>query len=200
MVSGNVPTVLVAVDDPDVRARFQSWLTRDYRVETTTNGDGVLSAIEEADAVLVDCEFRTAAGTSVVDELEGRPAVRTTSIVHDCHGGARHCDIDDGLVRPVSRATLFETVDRLLRRGRYDELVSECAMLAAKCGALEARTGGRSALEFEGEYVAAQHRLEELFSELDDLLRSFDGEDFRAAFETCTVEETSGPQRADERS
>ncbi|MDF9746679.1 HalX domain-containing protein [Natrinema salsiterrestre] len=200
MVSGNVPTVLVAVDDPDVRARFQSWLTRDYRVETATNGDGVLSAIEAVDAVLVDRELRTAAGTPVVDELEGRPAVRTTSIVHDSHESSRHCDIDDGLVRPVSRAALSETVDRLLRRGRYDELVAECATLAAECGALEARTGGRSSLEFDGNYVAARHRLEEVFSELDDLLRSFDGEDFRAVFETCTVEAARGLQQAGERS
>lgn len=190
-------TVLVAADDPAVVAGLRAQLTHDYCVETTTNGDETLAAIEDVDAVLVDRTLRTAAGTLVVAEIEGRPAARTTSVVYENKRETTgHTDIGDRLARPVAKADLVETVDRLLRRSRYDELIHECARLAAKRGTLEARSNGRNELESDGEYAALGNRLEDVFSELDELMGTFDGDDFRAAFETCAFDDSSAPQPA----
>jgi len=77
----------------------------------------------------------------------------------------------------------FETVDRLLRHARYDDLLDECLTLAAERGTLESRDD----FEPDEEYETLQRRLEEVFTALDELVATFDGDDFRAEFATCEL-------------
>lgn len=82
---------------------------------------------------------------------------------------------------PLDRADLLETIDRLERRVRYDALLAEYARLAARRGGMEA--GGEVDLAENRQYRALRRRLANVEAELDELTHSFDGRDFRAAFE-----------------
>lgn len=86
------------------------------------------------------------------------------------------------LVAPLERGKLLETIDRLDRRARYDALLAEYARLATLRGELEADCGAD--LDESREYRALRRRLADVEVDLDQVTRSFDGEDFRAAFQT----------------
>lgn len=193
-MAGDTNTVLVADDDPIVVGKLRSWLAEDYLVETTTDGDEALSLVEDADAALVGCNLRTAAGAVVAAEIEHRATAQTMAILCDAHEVDPLPAVGDSLEKPVENATLLETVDRLVRRARYEELLAECTTLAAERGAVESRGDAES----NEEYETLQRRLDEVFTELDELVETFDGEDFRAAFATCEFGTPAQPQSASE--
>ncbi|WP_254523604.1 HalX domain-containing protein [Natrinema caseinilyticum] len=196
-MSGDTNAVLVADSDPEVVARFRSWLADDFRVETTTDGDDALAILEDVDATLVARDLQTASGTAVASEIE-RNAAHTMAVLRYTEPGTeRYRFTGDSLVKPVSKTALFETVDHLLRRARYDNLVAECASLAVECGAFEARTDPGCELEADDEYADIQRRLADLFTELDELVRTFDRDDFRAAFTTCGFGGNTPSQQAE---
>ncbi|WP_114576372.1 HalX domain-containing protein [Saliphagus sp. LR7] len=84
---------------------------------------------------------------------------------------------------PLERGVLLEAIDRLNRRARYDALLAEYARLAAGRGKLEAERD-EADLAADREYRGLRRRLADVEADLDDVTRTFDGEDFRAAFET----------------
>ncbi|SDC59981.1 HalX domain-containing protein [Natrinema hispanicum] len=192
-MAGNTNTVLVADDDPAVVDQLRLWLD-DYRVEATTDGDEAIARLATADAVVVDHDLLPVSG-AVAAELEHRATTQTMAILCESTD-AHNCPFSIGntLVKPVEKDTVVETVDRLLRRARYDELIAECTTLATKRGALEA--GGDTASGARSETV--QRDLDELFTELDDLVGTFDSDDFRAAFATCEVGTAIQPRCASE--
>ena len=190
---GNANTVLVADDDPAVVDQLRSWLD-DYRVEATTDGDETIACLETADAVVVDHDLLPVSG-AVAAELEHRATTQTLAFLCEQTDAHHHpFSIGNTLVKPVEKDTVVETVDRLLRRARYDELIAECTTLATKRGALEA--GGDTACDTRSETL--QRDLDELFTELDDLVGTFDSDDFRAAFATCEVGTAIQPRCASE--
>ncbi len=185
IMSGDTNAVLVADSDSEVVTRLRSWLAGDYRVETTTDGDDALAILGDVDATLVDRDLKTASGTVVASEIERNAAHAMAILQYTEPGTERYRFTADALVKPVSKKSLLETVDHLLRRARYDDLVAECATLAVECGALEARTDSGFEPEADEEYADIRRRLADLFTELDELVRTFDRDDFRAAFMTC---------------
>ncbi|WP_090617167.1 HalX domain-containing protein [Natrinema salaciae] len=189
-MTGDGTTVLVAADDPHRVAELRSWLVTEYRVEATTDGDDALAVSADVDAVLIDRDLRTDAGTVVADEIERRGLTQPMAPLHSADEPTGRRRPDDSLVAPVTKSAALEGVDRLLRRARYDELLAECTALAAKRGALEADA---AIVATEDRPETLQRRLDELLAELDELVATFDGEDFRAAFEACRV---AGPGRS----
>ncbi|WP_435552797.1 HoxA-like transcriptional regulator [Natrinema sp. CGMCC1.2065] len=180
-------TVLIAATDPDAVAEYRSWLTGAYRVETTTDGSDALARLEAVDVALIGRDLRTADGTVVARAVERRGAGYAMAILRGDDEPDRDRTAAVELTEPVSNATLCETVDRLLCRVRYDELIDECAALAAGDAPENAGTD-------TGRDTSDGNRLEELLGTVDALLDGFDGEDFRAAFGTCTYGE---PARAE---
>lgn len=100
----------------------------------------------------------------------------------DADGGTADVARSVRLAAPLRREVLLETIDRLDRRARYDALLAEYARLAARRGEMEA--GDKESLVEDREYRGLRRRLSGVEAELDAVTRTFDGEDFRAAFET----------------
>ncbi|WP_408958684.1 HalX domain-containing protein [Natrinema sp. 74] len=197
-MAGNTTVVLVATTDPDAVTECCSSLTERYRVQTTTDGDEALERLDDADVVLVDSDLRTESGTVVATEIDRLARPHATAVLRsaDQEFESRHgTDIPgDRLVKPVNENDLRETVDRLARRVRYDALMDECATLAAKRGELESHAHANDSDE---EYAAVQRRLAELFDELDEVVATFDGDDFRAAFTACNFAAGTGTQQVE---
>lgn len=199
-MTGDISAVLVAAADPDAVEQYRSWLADEYRVVSTTDGDDALSRLEDVAAVVVGRRLRTTDGTVVARAIERRGTAHAMAALHDRTGPECASTGGERLVRPVTESTLLETVDRLCRRARYDELTTECATLAARRGALEAHTSGTATVDCDEEYARLQRRLEELFAEVDELVETFDRDDFQAAFGSCTVADSARSQRISERS
>ena len=196
-MTGDKDTVLVAADDSAVVDRLRSWLVADYQVPTTTDGDEALALFEDADAVVIDHDLRAASGAVVAAEIDCQTTAQTVAVLRDDHHDPNyHPTAGESLSKPVDKATFLETVDKLLRRARYDELIAECTSLATKHGALETDDDHDAAEDRE----TVQQQLEAVFSELDELVGSFDGDDFRAAFVTCELGTPTQPQCAREQS
>lgn len=196
-MTGDANVILVAGPDPDELARFQSWLDDEYRVETVTNGDDALALLETVDVAVIDRELQTASGSAVVAEIEPRTAASTTAILDTVEQQSTgRIDFADSLDRPVARTALRETVDRLVRRARYDDLVAECAALAIERAALETGSSSDPESDIDRERAALRRQFDDVFAELDELIGTFDGDDFQAAFATCTVGDANGPHQA----
>ncbi|OLZ41105.1 HoxA-like transcriptional regulator [Natrinema saccharevitans] len=186
-------TVLVADTDADAVAEYRSWLTGEYRVETTTDGTDALARLEAVDVALIGRGLRTADGTVVARAVERRGEGYAMAVLRGDDESERDRTAAVALTEPVSNAALCETVDRLLRRVRYDELMDECAALAAGDAPEDTGTG----IDRD---VSEADRLEELLAAVDALRDGFDGEDFRAAFGTCTYGESARAEGVRERS
>lgn len=108
------------------------------------------------------------------------------AVVASLTGGDGPADVSRStqLGPAFDRGTLREAVGRLDRHARHDALLAEFARLATRRGALEADRD-EGALAEDDEYRGLRRRLGDIEAELDALTRSFDGEDFRAAFETA---------------
>jgi len=88
---------------------------------------------------------------------------------------------DEYLVKPIRRAEIQDTVERLLRLEDYRERRQEGYALASKVAALKAHKDPEE-LEDNEEYEELVGRLEEIRDELDDTAQSFDSSDFAAAY------------------
>lgn len=194
---GDASGVLIAAPEPETVAQVRSWLVDDYRVETTTDGDDALARIGTVDAAVIDRELRTETGTVVATAIERRDAHTTTIL------GRTRVDGDQvgiGIPKSASKADLRETVDRLVRRARYDQLLTEYAAVAAERGAVECEPGSALPSDRAATDAAIENRLGELVETADELVTSFDGVDFRAVFATCEAEERTELRRAGNRS
>lgn len=183
-MSGDGYTVLVVDDDEEVVGLFEEWLEDEYAVRTATDGENALEELDGVDVALLDRRLPTISGDAIADEIADRHGDCMTAIVSGVEPDTDivHVSCGEYLVKPVGRAELLDTVERLRQRARYDDRLAECADLAAKRGALEA-THARSELEDDPEYRELRERLATIREELDSLSSGFDAADFRAAFE-----------------
>jgi DNA-binding response OmpR family regulator len=78
---------------------------------------------------------------------------------------------DDYLTKPVRKEELFDVVERMLQRTRYDRRLQEFFALASKAAAIEAEHDA-STLEGHEEYGSMQRRLETMRAELDETLEA----------------------------
>jgi len=90
---------------------------------------------------------------------------------------------DDYVTKPVTEDQLRDVVDSLLSRRQYDDRLQELFSLMSKRHVLEAEKSDAD-LATHDEYATLVEQIAEIRSSLDERVRSFDDEDFRASFLT----------------
>ena len=144
------PTVLVADDDPGLRAGLQRILeTEGLRVLTEADGDSALRAIrrEQPDVVLLDVMMPGRDGLSVCSAVKEDPETRLIPVVMLTGLGAVEDRVrgieagaDDFLTKPFERAELLARVRSLLRLKTFtDELERAETVLMALARSIEAK-------------------------------------------------------------
>ena len=197
MTGARQPVVLIVEDESDLADLYSAWLGDHCAVRTAYDGDEAVEAIDETiDIVLLDRRMPGLSGDEVLDAIQDRgidcKVAMVTAVEPDFD--IVEMGFDDYLVKPVSRESLIETVEGLLRRDSYDDGVQELFSLASKKAILEAEKDA-VALENNEEYQELSERVETLRAELDQTLGEFDddtdvaamyrdiGGDFEDAFE-----------------
>ena len=181
-----VPRVLVVDDEPDLVDLYAITLGTDYDVETAYGGPEAIECIEadgSFDVAVIDRRMPEVSGDDVLARLHDvNPDCRVAMVTAvEPDFDIVDMPFDEYLVKPVSRVSILETVDRLLRLRSYREQCREDYAVASKLAALRAHKEPEE-LEGNEEYAALAARLEELREDLEETTEPFGPRDFAAAF------------------
>jgi DNA-binding response OmpR family regulator len=185
-------TILVVDDEPAVADVYADQLGERYTVETAYSGEAALSKLDSAvDVVLLDRRMPDLSGDEVLSAIrEKRYDTRVAMVTAvDPDFDIIEMPFDDYVLKPVSKADLFQTIEQLLLYADYEERLRECYSLTAKYAALES-SKPQAVLDESEEFTALRAELEEVRAELDELTDSFDATDFELLFRNFETDES----------
>jgi DNA-binding response OmpR family regulator len=178
------PRVLAVDDEPNVAKAYAIYLKEAYDVETATDGESALAAVDDSiDVVLLDRRMPDLTGDEVLRRLRDRGYDGQVALITavDPQLDVLELDCDLYLTKPVTKADLVEAVDRLVQVGQYDGRVREQFRLAQIRVAVEAGVDP-SKLATSEEYDALLERLAELSEQTEAVAELVHEETFAAAF------------------
>jgi len=177
-------TVLIVDDEPDVTDAYAAQLREQYEVTTAYSGQAALDALGPAiDVVLLDRRMPDISGDDILEriresDLQARVAMVTAV---DPDFDIIDMPFDDYVVKPVSRADLYETIERLQSCAAYQSRLREYYALTSKVAALKA-TKTDAELQASEEFQELEDKIEEHGAELDEMVDRFDETDYEAIF------------------
>ena len=183
MTGSEMPVVLIVEDEPDVAETYNLWLADEYEVRMAQSGDEGLAELDETvDVVLLDRMMPGLSGDKVLERIRERGL--------DCHVAMvtavepdfdiLEMGFDAYLCKPIRSEQLHETVENLLKRSQYHDLLQEYYSLVEKQATLEA-TKSTAELADNEAYVDLRNRVDDLETDLGDTLGGIDDdEDFIA--------------------
>jgi len=177
-------TVLVVDDEPDVADAYSAQLESEFAVSTAYSGEEALELLDDAvDVVLLDRRMPGISGDEVLDHIRERGIDSRVAMVTavDPDFDIIEMSFDDYVIKPVSREDLFSTIDRLLRCSAYEQKLQEYYALTAKHATLIANKP-EAELDGSEKFAQLEARMDELGTDLDEAIDTFDDDDFEAAF------------------
>lgn len=184
MTKGRRAKVLVVDDEPEVADVYAEQLRDRYVVETAYSGEDALSKLDSAiDIVLLDRRMPDLSGDEVLSAIREKRYETRVAMVTAVDPGFDIIEMpfDDYVIKPVSKAELFETIEQLLLYADYEERLRECYSLTAKYAALES-SKPEAVLEESEEFADLKAEISEVRDELDEITDSFDATDFEMLF------------------
>ncbi len=183
MSDADPPVVLIVEDESDVAETYRLWLDRDYDVRMAHSGDEGLEELDDSvDIVLLDRMMPGLSGDEMLERIRERDlncrVAMVTAVEPDFD--ILEMGFDAYLCKPIKSDRLHETVENLIDRSNYDDLLQEYYSLVEKQATLE-DTKSSAELDESEEYRAIQDRVDELQADLSDTLGGIDSnEDFIA--------------------
>jgi len=183
MTGSETPVVLIVEDEPDVAETYNLWLADDYEVRMAGSGDeGLAELDEDVDVVLLDRMMPGLSGDEVLERIRERGldcrVAMVTAVEPDFD--ILEMGFDAYLCKPIRSQQLHDTVENLLERSTYDDLLQEYYSLVEKQATLEA-TKSSAELADNEEYLELRERVDDLKTDLSDTLGGIDDdEDFIA--------------------
>lgn len=156
------PTVLVVEDERELADLYAVWLGDEYDVRVAYDYQTALAAADEDVAVaLLDRRLPEGSGDEVLAGVRERRLDCRVAMITAVDPGLDVVDLgfDDYLVKPVKPDDLRATVEGLLRRSEYDDLLQEQFAVSSKIAALEAHQSEQK-LETSDEYARLRERFE----------------------------------------
>ena len=183
MSDADQPVVLIVEDEPDVAETYRLWLEGDFEVRMAHSGDEGLEELDDGvDVVLLDRMMPGLSGDEVLERIRERElncrVAMVTAVEPDFD--ILEMGFDAYLCKPIKSDRLRDTVDNLLERSSYDDLLQEYYALVEKQATLE---GAKTSAELaeNDEYRAIQDRISDLQADLSETLGGIDSdEDFIA--------------------
>ena len=183
MTGSETPVVLIVEDEPDVAETYNLWLADEYEVRMAQSGDEGLAELDErVDVVLLDRMMPGLSGDKVLERIRERGldcrVAMVTAVEPDFD--ILEMGFDAYLCKPIRSEQLHETVENLLKRSQYHDLLQEYYSLVEKQATLEA-TKSTAELADNDEYIELRERVDDLGEDLGDTLGGIDDdEDFIA--------------------
>ncbi len=129
------PTVLIVEDDPSQRRLYEAYLASSYFTLSVPDGQAAIDLIRtrDVDLVLSDIRMPGMSGISLREALAEDDLTNITPFIFltsessaETQAQAVEMGIDDYLIKPVNKALLIQTIDRVLERSKqiYKQLTS----------------------------------------------------------------------------
>jgi len=184
MAASERATVLIVDDEPGVADAYAAQLRGQYDVETVYSGEAALDALDPSiDVVLLDRRMPDISGDDILDRIRERDLQARVAMVTAVDPDFDIIDMpfDDYVVKPVSRADLFETIERLQSCAAYQNRLREYYALSSKYAALKA-TKTDAELRESDEFERLEAEIETHRNGLDEMVDRFDENDYEAIF------------------
>lgn len=179
------PGVLVVEDERELADRYASWLDEAYSVHTAYTGQEAIELLEShpIDIVLLDRRLPRMPGSEVLTELRDRGHTCRVAMITavDPDFDILEMDIDEYIVKPVTKAELPAIVERLRTLDVYEGKVRRLASMARKLHVLRDEKPA-SELQTHDEYQELQRRFEDLREQVDETMTAFDDRDFELIY------------------
>jgi DNA-binding response OmpR family regulator len=179
MTGQGTPTVLVVEDDEKLLETYEMWLDSTYDLRTASGGEAALDELDaEVDIVLLDRLMPGLSGDQVLDRIRESDVdcqvAMVTAVEPD--EDIATMPFDAYVPKAVDRETVVDTIERLVARIDYDDLVREHYAVAEKLSVIEARTPEAKLATSEA-YQELRERFQELESRLADREAELDRDD-----------------------
>jgi len=177
-------SVLIVEDEPDIAALYAGFLEERYDVAVAETAAEAIDMVDERiDVVLLDRRLPDGSGDEVLDHIRTNGFDCRVAMVTAVEPDFDIVDMgfDLYLTKPVSRPNLLTSLETLLTRTEYDDLLQEAASLASKRAVLKAQKP-TAQLERNESYTELVDRLEEIDADIDDIGESLSTDDYRAMF------------------
>jgi DNA-binding response OmpR family regulator len=170
------PRVLLVDDEERVAKTYELRLGTDYETTVALNGHEALDTIDDSyDVVLLDRRMPEISGDELVEEIRNRGIdcriVMVTAVDPDFD--ITEMDIDDYVVKPVTREELHTVVERALTISEYNERIQKLSSLKLKRNVLEVELS-KNELEDNPQYAELSEQVEQLEAEIDAMEDTLD--------------------------
>jgi len=171
-------TVLIVEDERDLANLYADYLEDDFDVRVARTGDTALEKLDDVDAILLDRRLPVVSGNEVLAELEARDVDARVALVTAVNPDFDIIDlrIDDYLVKPVSRAEVRDTVERLLTIDEYNKRIQKLTSKALKRNVLAVERT-QAELERSEEFERLTAEVERLEEEVESIAEELGVED-----------------------
>ncbi len=181
MAGSGRPTVLIVDDEPDVADVYAARLSDEYDVRTAYSGTEALEKFDKSVSVtLLDRRLPYSSSDEILEQMNEHPAecriALVTAVVPDFD--IVDMDIDDYLVKPVDKTDMKNTVEKMLARSDYQELLREYFALLSKYATLKTHKT-EAELKASPEFARLKSQVAQRRGEVEELTAEFDAEDFR---------------------
>jgi len=169
-------SVLIVEDEPELADMYSSYLRDSYTVEVAYGGQEALEQLDDTfDVVLLDRRMPVVSGNEVVAYMEDQGLDVRVALVTAVNPDFDIIDlrIDDYLVKPVRRAAMLETVDRLLTLEAYDEQMRKLTSKKLKRNVLKVEKT-QPELEDSAEFDRLNEEIAKLEAQVDEIARELD--------------------------
>ena len=170
---------VLIVEDEDNLAEMYAEYIPEYDTEIAYGGEEALETLSDAyDVILLDRRMPVVSGNEVLAAIEEQKLPARVAMVTAVNPDFDIIDlrIDDYVVKPVTRAELRETVDRLLKLDEYNERMQQLTSKKLKRNILQVEKT-RAELSESEEYEALEAEIAELAAEVDSLSDELDIEE-----------------------
>ncbi len=166
-VRGEVPTVMVVEDEPDVADLYERYLDDDYQVRLAQTAEEAYEIFDDdVDVLLLDRRLPGASGDELLADLRAEEFTGPVAMITAIEPDVDIVDLpfDAYVEKPIDDETLRDTVERLAHRAMFEQTSRELFRLTAKKASLDAAGGDHQDHEAYGRLIA---RIRELERDLD---------------------------------
>jgi len=140
MTTGENPVVLAVDDDEKLLGTYEMWLEADYDLRKAASGDEALDKLDEdVQVVLLDRLMPGLSGDEVLERIRESghncQVAMVTAVEPDFD--IAEMPFDAYVSKALDRETVIETVERLVARGKYDDVLQDHYAVAEKLSTLE---------------------------------------------------------------
>jgi DNA-binding NtrC family response regulator len=194
MATEQAPTVLAVDDDEKLLETYRMWLDADYDLRLAAGGEEALDLLdEEVRVVLLDRLMPGMSGDEVLERIResghGCRVAMITAVEPDFD--VAEMPFDAYVPKALDRETVVRTVERLVARAEYDEVVREHYAVAEKLATIESQKPDAELAKNEA-YQDLLDRFAELDERLTDEADELDRDDIVGSIDALSEADAAG--------